>query len=381
MRFAYLTYNDQPSGVYASQVNDVVNYMNSTLHGNMQLVAFVSLRGFFRHRSRIIKEVPSALVLPMIPRASMYGFSAFLFRIICRMWGIRGVISRNVIATLIALSAKRRNAVKKVCLDGRGAIAAEWKEFTVVENEGMLRSIHDDERQAVMDTDYRIAVSTKLVEYWRQEFNYRSDEHVVIPCTLSSDLNVELSDESSRAASRSDLGHGPDHILIVYAGSAAGWQSFGELRMMVERWLNENDKVRMLFMSPPDETIQALMNRFPGKVDCRWVAHTEVYQYLRLADYGMLYRSDAMTNRVAAPTKFAEYLAAGLRVIISDDLGDYSDFVREHHCGVVVKGDDIPALTPAGREDRERMCRLAIEHFTKDAFRKNYNKILESLKN
>lgn len=379
MKLAYLTYNDQPSGVYASQVNDVVNYINKELDGNITLIAFVSMRGFFRHRARIHAEVPAAMVLPMIPRASMYGFSSFLFRCICRMKGIRGVISRNVIATLIALDAKRKKAVESVCLDGRGAIAAEWKEFSVVDNERMVRSIHDDERQAVIDADFRIAVSSQLVNYWRNEFNYASDKHVVIPCTLTSNLEISVPDESSRAAARSTLGYAPDEIIIIYSGSTAGWQSFTDVKTLVEKWLAENNKVRMLFLSPMDSVIEDLMNRHPGKVDCRWVAHTEVYEYLRLGDYGMLYRSDAVTNKVAAPTKFAEYLAAGLRVLISPELGDYSDFVTDKDCGVVIGESGTPELTPTGHEDRERLCRLASEHFTKNAFRKDYKRILESL--
>jgi hypothetical protein len=379
MSLAYLTYNDQPTGVYASQVNDVVNYLNKELSADIRLIAFVSIRGFFGHRAKIHTEVPEALVLPMIPRASLYGFSSFLFRIICRMNGISGVISRNVIATLIALKAREKKAVSKVCLDGRGAIAAEWKEFNVVESERMISSILADEKYAVLNADMRIAVSTKLVEYWRDELDYRSDRHAVIPCTLGTGLRISIQDESSRAAARGTLGYAPDDILVIYSGSTAGWQSFRNLGTLVEKWLYDNDKIKMLFLSPQDKVISDLLRRFPGKVDCRWVAHTEVYEYLRLGDYGMLYRNDAITNRVAAPTKFAEYLAAGLRVIISPNLGDYSGFVASQDCGVVIDDENVPQLTPTGYEERERMCQLAERFFTKDAFRKEYERILESL--
>ena len=38
----YVTYNDQPSGVYWSQVTDVVAYMNNCGGPRVRLLAFVS---------------------------------------------------------------------------------------------------------------------------------------------------------------------------------------------------------------------------------------------------------------------------------------------------------------------------------------------------
>ena len=40
--------------------------------------------------------------------------------------------------------------------------------------------------------------------------------------------------------------------------------------------------------------------------------------YLNAADFGFLLRDDTPVNRVAFPTKFAEYALAGLRVILKD---------------------------------------------------------------
>ena len=50
----YLTYNDLPSGIYYSQVTDVVNYLNSIqTKEKVRLVAFISIRGFFTNRKKI----------------------------------------------------------------------------------------------------------------------------------------------------------------------------------------------------------------------------------------------------------------------------------------------------------------------------------------
>jgi glycosyltransferase involved in cell wall biosynthesis len=42
-------------------------------------------------------------------------------------------------------------------------------------------------------------------------------------------------------------------------------------------------------------------------------------------------------NRVASPVKFAEYLHAGLPVVLTRGIGDASGWVREHGLGVVLE--------------------------------------------
>ena len=51
----YLTYNDQPSGVFSSQVNDVCNYLNKTMNARIKLVAIISLRPYVTSRARFWK--------------------------------------------------------------------------------------------------------------------------------------------------------------------------------------------------------------------------------------------------------------------------------------------------------------------------------------
>ena len=63
----YLTHNDQPSGVYWSQVTDVVGHLNTLGVERVKLVALVSLRGFRTTRAKIKAHDASALVLPMVP--------------------------------------------------------------------------------------------------------------------------------------------------------------------------------------------------------------------------------------------------------------------------------------------------------------------------
>ena len=48
-------------------------------------------------------------------------------------------------------------------------------------------------------------------------------------------------------------------------------------------------------------------------------------------------RHDSITNRVSSPVKFGEYLQAGLKILISNHIGDYSRLVQENKLGLVIK--------------------------------------------
>jgi hypothetical protein len=74
-------------------------------------------------------------------------------------------------------------------------------------------------------------------------------------------------------------------------------------------------------------------------------------------------------NNVASPTKFAEYMLAGLPTIISPGVGDYTEFVTEKKLGFVV---DVKSLNRFKMEellnatfDRNQMANDAISVFDK----------------
>ena len=81
----YLTYNDQPSGVYWSQVTDVVEHLNTLNVDRVKLVALVSARGFFATRRKIKQHSPSALVIPMVPTMARWRKNTMILAWVCRL--------------------------------------------------------------------------------------------------------------------------------------------------------------------------------------------------------------------------------------------------------------------------------------------------------
>jgi hypothetical protein len=370
----YLTFNDAPSGIYSSQVIDVIHFLRKELKSNIRLIAFISLRNFSDNKKKIKTNLKDAVVLPMIPGIQRWKANRLTLKLFFLFTKTEMVIARSVLAAQLALSC----GVKKLVYDGRGAIEAEWKEYKVIENEEMLKGIHKWEEEAVFESIYRIAVSEQLVDLWRKEFGYNNNKHVVIPCTLNTLFEKISLNKSQSDLKRSELGVGEKDLLFAYSGSVAGWQSFSLLYDFLSPQLRSSKSNKVLFLSDKDENISRLEKEFPQQIICKKVKPHEVPAILVTADYGLLIREKSKTNQVASPVKFAEYLACGLKVIISEDLGDYTDLVKKKSWGYIYgPGSDIKPV-PVSFEEKTRLSREGISMFCKMNYLESYRKVLNA---
>ena len=375
----YLTYGEPPSGVYFSQVTDVLNYLEQKQNTPIRLVAFISLHDFFQRRKEIIKHRANAIVVPMLPKAPYWKFNSILLWILCFFLRPRTIIARNVIATNMALLIKKKSTVKKVCFDGRGAMKAEWTEYPITVPFNWKKNIHQLESDAVNKSDYRIAVTQQLVAHWQSEYNYQLNNHVVIPCTLNSNFKPHALTLDEISSKRKSFGYDINDLLLVYSGSVSGWQSFDLLKPLMTDYLKKDAHHKLVFLSNEDPIISDLILQFPNQVSRKWLKHEEVTSFLVACDRGILIREQSITNKVASPTKFAEYLSAGLPVIISENLGDYSEFVKKNQCGQVFTEQNSINISKTPLAERNRLIDLVKDNWTKDAQRENYKKLLEAL--
>ena len=371
----YLTYADQPSGVYSSQVVDVCNFLNESHNAQIRLVSFISLHNFSHNRQKIKREMPSAIVLPMLPRMTSFDFNTLMLFFVLLFLNQRSVIARNVLAARIALRLKSILKLK-VCFDGRGAIAAEWNEYQVVPLQEWKNSIHTWEKSVVLNADFRIAVSEELVKYWNERYGYSENKHVVIPCTLNTSFRPEILKQEEIENARKKMKFNADDIILVYSGSTAGWQSFDLLQGFLQKIINNNKNIKVLFLSEKDKNVDQLKTEFPDKIFQTFVKHSEVSGILKSCDIGILIREKSVTNQVASLTKFAEYLSVGLPVIISEGIGDYTSFVKQNDCGWVL--DESPLqLNRLNISERNRLLQLVNDHFTKKSHNASYTNLIQ----
>lgn len=369
----YLTFNDAPSGIFSSQVIDVVKFFESELNLPIRLISFISVRGFFLNRKKIKYEMPTAIVLPMFPGVHRWRLNKFTLRIVVAILKPTTIIGRSVFATQLALLVRKNKTQLKVVYDGRAAVKAEWDEYNVVTNPQLVSSIYNLEKQCVLETTNCIAVSNELVNYWRKDFGYNTQNFVVIPCTLNLVFEKVVISKEVISENRRKQNFNSDDIVFVYSGSLAGWQSIDLIYDYLKQLLDSNSKHKVLFLSDMDSIIKKLHNAFSNQIYCKKVSPSEVPNLLVACDYGLLIREKSVTNKVASPVKFAEYLACGLDVLISEELGDYTEFVKQNKCGFIYS--ENPSLKIVEMDKKQANQKLAFQYFTKRAFKNCYAKL------
>jgi hypothetical protein len=370
----YLTYNDQPSAIYFSQVTDVCNYVSKTFFIRIKLIAFVSFRNFFQHRKSIRLHHPNSLVLPMFPKNKNWKWNIPTLRLVLFLNRGKTIWCRGIFATNIALGCKNKN--NKIIFDARGAYKAEFEEYLnkiVVIKE----SITELEQQALEKADLRLAVSQELVNYWKKHYHYQSDKQVVIPCTLGNDFLQPIPSKEKLIQLKGQLGFGFNDVIFVYSGSAADWQSIHLLDEYLLPLFERNKDYKLILLSKANIENLNLYKLYSNRVMQKWLAPKEVKNYLFVSDYGLLIREDSITNQVASPTKFAEYLSCGLKVIISERIGDFSSFVKQHNCGFLAKELFLNMnLEQVNYIQKQELNKLALTYFKKDNFKQSYLQLI-----
>jgi len=372
----YLIFGEGFSGVIASQALDTCSFLSKEFKVTLKPIIFIPLANYWKQRRRYKDYYSAAFTLPMIFGSKRWQLYRPLLWLLSLFFSNK-FICRGVKATRLALSV---SSIKRVVYDGRGAHAAEYREYFKKKYHLSEQEIYKEweaERAAVLQADFRIAVSEKLVAYWKSEFGYEENKHIVVPCTLNKNFQRHLPTEASLLEYRKQFGYTSDDIIVVFSGSAAGWQSFQLIDDFLTALLQQQDNIKVLFLSKIALKELKAYRMFPNRLQKAWLPVDEVFNTLSICDYGLLLRENSTTNKVAAPVKFAEYLAAGLQVIITPNIGDYPDIVRTKGLGFIYHDNiSVPVLSVPGVDQKESSHNYAMHKFTKKAFRKAYKQII-----
>ncbi|MEO8762256.1 MAG: hypothetical protein ABI388_11980 [Bacteroidia bacterium] len=361
----FLTYNDNFGGIYKSQVIDVCSFLEKEFTVKVKLVAFVSLRNYTAQKKSIQANYSNSLVVPMFPKVKFWKLNTVTLFLICLFSRENKIWARGTFATNISISLKKVGVVKKVLFDGRGAYQAELTEYNVVADKSVVNSIEEIEKNALVKSDAQLSVSNKLVEWWKAKYNYTPINYAVIPCTLSSLFYREFINETEWLVARKSNDYTENDIVLIYSGSSAGWQSFNLVDDFLFKLFSENENLKLIFLSNEIPKESKTFKQFANRINTKWLKPEEVSALMIMADYGILIREQSITNQVASPVKFAEYLACGLQVLISEGIGDFTDFVKQHACGKLINESIKIEKIPFAQKAKNHQ--LALQYFVKEA--------------
>jgi glycosyltransferase involved in cell wall biosynthesis len=192
------------------------------------------------------------------------------------------------------------------------------------------------EAQARRRADSIVVLSEKLRDDFRQDFGVTSPIEV-IPCCV--DLNAFQFDPTTRASCRTELGV-VDGKLFVYVGKAGPRYLVDEMFDFFKLAEEQIGSAYLLILSAEaPEVFDEIAKRHRVSRDkycVKYAGREKVSGYLSAADAGLAFIRSAGCERGSSPIKIGEYLAAGLPVVITRDIGDYSEWIAQHHLGAVL---------------------------------------------
>lgn len=360
----YLTVNDLPGGIYTSQVIKKIPYLEKKYHEPVLLVAFIPSRLFFSYKKRFSESQIPTLVLPMLPSLYLWNWNLILLLPYIIFSRHRSIMGRGVLATGLALMLKRIRLVNKVIHDGRGAFFAELDEYGIIKNEKLKMEFYQLEKKCVLESDFNYAVSYSLVNYWKDTFGYSRNNYTVIPCAISGEYLQTFSEDEVKRCRR-NMGFSEEDVVIVFSAGKGEWQSFDCFYDFFKNQMKSKLNLKLLILSENNSYVKNLKDEFGNRIIQKFVKPNEVRKHLLSADYGWLVRHSSVTNKVASPVKFAEYLSCGLKVLISPALGDLSEFVMNHDAGTIIfPGTDKLEFLSVSYSEKTRLHSLALQYFT-----------------
>jgi hypothetical protein len=246
--------------------------------------------------------------------------------------------------TLHAVRVAEGLADARVLFDARGASGPEAVVRLELRNRDVTSSASAEalergerlDRRAADRADAVSAVSEPLLHNLLGE-RAAGKRAGVIPCCVD---RPGFSPDA-RSAIRKRLGLG-DELLLVHTSTEARWEAFDQV-VTLFRAVRARRTARLLFLTTlgAEVVTSALALTDPLRDDIVVLSAEpkEVGDYLSAADVGVLLRRPHATHRMASPIKFAEYLGAGLALVISSGIGVTQSVVEREGLGVVVDAE------------------------------------------
>lgn len=242
-------------------------------------------------------------------------------------------------ATMHLLRVKKHTAAR-VVFDVHGASPEEAEMSGSHLNR--VGRLAEWEQAALHQADLRIFVSDRMKAFFQEKYGLANPAAVRLPCCVRSE-KFHMP-ETARQAKRAQLNL-EDKFVFVYLGTLSAWQwpeaLFATFAQIVHK---RQDSFLYLLVPAADHaraaTFMAKFNLPAESCRVREVPHAEVGTVLGVADAGLMLRKFHPVNFVSSPTKCGEYLAAGVPIIATHDIGDTSELIDKERGGLIISPTD-----------------------------------------
>ena len=185
---------------------------------------------------------------------------------------------------------------------------------------------------SLMLADKIVCVSKRMVGYLEGK-GIPSSRLAHITNGVDLDFFTHRNDSRIRQL-RAELGFG-DKLVFGYVGGDDKWQGVESLVKAAHAVKDRNIGFLIVggAQAPADDNIRVIPR----------VSRSQTRDYYDACDVLVLPRPKHLVTEVAAPTKFAEYVAMG-KPILTTPVGDAAELTKQFRCGIVVRKDDAESI-------------------------------------
>jgi len=226
---------------------------------------------------------------------------------------------------------------KKFIFDVRGLMAEEYVDGSMWKRGSFLYKVTSMIEKYLLKKADSLVVLTENIKGCLINDNRRKQDITVIPCCV--DIK-KFNRENALTEFLREKYNLSGKFVFLYIGSVGTWYLLEE---MIDFFIAAKSVVHnahFLILTHVDkDMVIAACKRKKLSFDNVTIDNAEFSNmpyYIKLADVGIFFIKPCFSKRSSCPTKFAEYLACGLPLVINSEIGDTDKIVKDYKLGVVI---------------------------------------------
>jgi glycosyltransferase involved in cell wall biosynthesis len=260
------------------------------------------------------------------------------------------VHARSYVPAAVADAIATLSPRTKMLFDCRGMLGDEYVDAGWwTEDRLEYKLLKRFERRAFRRAEAIVVLTEALKRWLRTKEAVPTQTPIqVVPCCV--DTNRFVADPVVREQARSALGLG-DRFTLVYSGSLGSWYLEREMARFASRLRRLRADLVWVALTHSDPAGLRRAAREEGIEDLvvRKATPEDMPRLLPAGDAGISFIRPCFSKMGSSPTKVAEYLAAGMPVVVNSGVGDQADLAAEKDACVVVNSHESPDLDAAAR--------------------------------
>lgn len=186
------------------------------------------------------------------------------------------------------------------------------------------------------NVDGYLVVTDALGDYLKNRFILKKNvKFFIIPCATSS-IRIEKPDYISfREKYRKKYNIDNDTKVFIYSGGVSTWQCIEETVQLYKELDGKlNMKTKLLMFSHNIETLKKIIGESQN-IEFDSYYPEELERALCAGDFAFLLRKDCVTNNVAFPNKYLEYVRSNLAIITTPYVYEVARQVKKYESGFI----------------------------------------------